>query len=151
MCIMTSSPSLTLEEFVEVQQLRCIVDNLPPGYKQLCVGYFDDIRFSDEDCMEASTEPFLTERLGLSKPPQLVYYTLRFGADDTFKCAQVYVLLHDEDVRRDEVCNARFQMGMRWWEDELGNDRHDFHPQTMVSAFPPTWAGGRRGCDGEYA
>lgn len=138
MCMTTCSPSLTSEELEEVQMIRRYVDGLPPGYTQLCVGNLYDVEFSDEQYLERCTEPFLSEKLGLKKPPVLVYFTMRFSQDDVFKCAQVYVLFHDEDVRRDEVCIARLQMGMRWWEDELGNDLHDSHPPTMLHAFHPT-------------
>lgn len=115
-------------------------------YHQLCVGEIEvsDPAHSHEDWLE----PHISSLLHLMFKPLLVFYTERYvGQTDVLRCVHVYFLLHDYDVSRDEVCRLRFAHGFRWWEDELGNGNAHFHPQEMISLFPPTWSGGRDGCD----
>jgi hypothetical protein len=131
----------------ECQKMTQFLSGLPPGYLQLLVGYFDEPEYSDADHLEKVMESLLSDKLGLKREPHMVYMVQRFDKDGAFEWAQVYFLLHEEDVRRDDVCHKRMEMGMRWWEDELGNDRHAFHPNTVLRIFPSTWPGGKRGCD----
>lgn len=151
-------PSLPTQETLlgaadECEKMTQFLSGLPPGYRQLCVWYLYDpefINLTNEALQQQRpmVETSLSEMLSLSKPPVMVYSTPKFsGETGGFECTQVYFLLHDDDIQRDDVCHTRFQLGIRWWEDELGNDRHELHPQTILRVFPSTWPGGKRGCD----
>jgi len=33
----------------------------------------------------------------------------------------------------------RLQMGIRWWEDVLGNGNGELYPETCLAKYPKTW------------
>ena len=49
----------------------------------------------------------------------------------------VFFLVHSEDVIKFAI--PRLQMGIRWWEDVLGNGHGDIYPQEILNKYPCLW------------
>ena len=49
----------------------------------------------------------------------------------------LFFYIHDDDVSKFAV--PRLQMGIRWWEDVLGNGNGKLYDQDVLEAYPNTW------------
>jgi hypothetical protein len=49
----------------------------------------------------------------------------------------VFFYVHDEDI--DKFAIPRLSMGIRWWEDVLGNGNGVLYPQEVLTKYPKTW------------
>ena len=102
------------------------------GYSQV-VAWPGTLVGEDE---EEAFNAFLVETFALTQPPRLI------GEVPTNDGERVDVLfiIHDADIARFAV--PRFEWGMRWLEDVLGNDARrgitTYTPRTL-SAYPPAW------------
>ena len=45
--------------------------------------------------------------------------------------------VHDEDIQKFAV--PRLMVGIRWWEDVLGNGNGVLYPQEILDKYPKTW------------
>ena len=48
-----------------------------------------------------------------------------------------FFYVHDEDI--DKFAIPRLSMGIRWWEDVLGNGNGVLYPQEVLTKYPKTW------------
>lgn len=49
----------------------------------------------------------------------------------------VFLSIHKDDLGKAAV--PRLQMGMRWWEDVIGNGNHRIYPKEIIEKYPKTW------------
>ena len=49
----------------------------------------------------------------------------------------LFFRIHDEDVTKFAV--PRLLVGIRWWEDVLGNGNGVLYPQETLEKYPKTW------------
>lgn len=49
----------------------------------------------------------------------------------------VFFLVHEDDISTFAV--PRLQMGIRWWEDVLGNGHGNIYPQEVLNKYPRLW------------
>lgn len=49
----------------------------------------------------------------------------------------LFFYIHNDDIVRFAV--PRLQMGIRWWEDVLGNGHGNIYPQEVLDKYPKTW------------
>ena len=57
--------------------------------------------------------------------------TLTGGRNDLF------FYIADDDIGKFAV--PRLQMGIRWWEDVLGNGNGKLYPEEILEKYPKTW------------
>ena len=48
----------------------------------------------------------------------------------------VFFYIHDDDIGKFSI--ARLSLGIRWWEDVLGNGNMRLYPQSLLSKYPFT-------------
>ena len=49
----------------------------------------------------------------------------------------LFFYIHDDDIGKFAV--PRLSMGVRWWEDVLGNGNGKLYDQDVLDAYPATW------------
>lgn len=49
----------------------------------------------------------------------------------------VFFYVHDDDIMKFSV--PRLSLGIRWWEDVLGNGNGELYPQNVLANYPKTW------------
>lgn len=49
----------------------------------------------------------------------------------------LFFRVHDEDIQKFAV--PRLVVGIRWWEDVLGNGNGVLYPQEVLDRYPKTW------------
>jgi len=49
----------------------------------------------------------------------------------------VFFYIHDDDIMKFSV--PRISIGVRWWEDVLGNGNGELYPQNVLAKYPKTW------------
>lgn len=112
--------------------LRTGLRDAEAGYSQVVAWPGTLVREDEEQALA----DFLVETFGLTQPPRII------GEVPTNHGERVDALfiIHDADITRFAV--PRFEWGMRWLEDVLGNDRRrgitTYTPRTM-SEYPPQW------------
>ena len=56
---------------------------------------------------------------------------------DTGGRNDVFFFVHDDDIMKFAV--PRLQIGIRWWEDVLGNGNGVLYPENVLAKYPKTW------------
>lgn len=51
----------------------------------------------------------------------------------------VFFYIEDKDIIKFAI--PRLRMGIRWWEDVLGNHNEHIYPKEIVEKYPNTWKG----------
>ena len=59
------------------------------------------------------------------------------GCTETGGSYDIFFYIHDEDISKFAV--PRLQMGIRWWEDVLGNGNGKLYPQHILETYKKTW------------
>lgn len=59
------------------------------------------------------------------------------GEPDTGGRNDVFFYVHDEDVEKFAI--PRLRMGIRWWEDVLGNGGGVLYTQEVLDKYPKKW------------
>jgi len=49
----------------------------------------------------------------------------------------LFFFIHDDDIQKFSV--PRFQYGIRWWEDVLGNGNDVLYSEEVLNKYPKTW------------
>ena len=49
----------------------------------------------------------------------------------------LFFRIHDEDIQK--FAAPRLKVGIRWWEDVLGNGNGHLYPQAILEKYPKTW------------
>ncbi|MCM1233602.1 MAG: hypothetical protein NC489_26105 [Ruminococcus flavefaciens] len=49
----------------------------------------------------------------------------------------IFMMIHNDDIMKFAV--PRLQMGIRWWEDVLGNGHGNIYPQEVLNKYPRLW------------
>lgn len=49
----------------------------------------------------------------------------------------LFFLVHSDDIPKFAI--SRLQMGIRWWEDVLGNGHGNIYPQEVLNKYPRLW------------
>jgi len=49
----------------------------------------------------------------------------------------LFFYIADKDISKFAV--PRLQMGIRWWEDVLGNGNGKLYPREILEKYPKTW------------
>lgn len=65
--------------------------------------------------------------------------TDKFGnpVEDTGGRHDVFFKVHDDDVMKFAI--PRLKLGIRWWEDVIGNENHTIYPESIQKKYPKTW------------
>ena len=62
---------------------------------------------------------------------------------DTPECTEtggrndLFFYIHDDDIGKFAV--PRLSMGIKWWEDVLGNGQGKLYPTEILEKYPKTW------------
>jgi len=59
------------------------------------------------------------------------------GEEGTGGRSDLFFRVHDEDVMKFAV--PRLMVGIKWWEDVLGNGNGELYPQEILEKYPKTW------------
>ena len=59
------------------------------------------------------------------------------GEEGTGGRNDLFFRIHDEDIQKFAV--PRISIGVRWWEDVLGNGNGELYPQAILEKYPKTW------------
>ena len=59
------------------------------------------------------------------------------GVQGTGGRNDLFFYIHDEDIMKFAV--KRLALGIRWWEDVLGNGNGVLYPETILNKYPQTW------------
>jgi hypothetical protein len=59
------------------------------------------------------------------------------GEEGTGGRSDLFFRVHDEDVMKFAV--PRLMVGIKWWEDVLGNGNEELYPQEILEKYPKTW------------
>jgi hypothetical protein len=59
------------------------------------------------------------------------------GVEGTGGRNDLFFRIHDEDIQKFAV--PRISIGVRWWEDVLGNGNEELYPQGILEKYPKTW------------
>ena len=104
-------------------------------YNQLCV--LQGTIMPDGGAKELET--FFKDEMGVKVKFETEVKTL----PDTPECTEtggrndIFFYIHDDDIGNFAV--PRLQMGIRWWEDVLGNGNGKLYDNDVLEAYPNTW------------
>ena len=59
------------------------------------------------------------------------------GCTETGGRNDIFFYIHDDDIGKFAV--PRLQMGIRWWEDVLGNGNGKLYSKEFLSTYKKTW------------
>jgi hypothetical protein len=59
------------------------------------------------------------------------------GEEGTGGRSDLFFRVHDEDVMKFAV--PRLVVGIKWWEDVLGNGNGELYPEEILKKYPKTW------------
>ena len=59
------------------------------------------------------------------------------GEEGTGGRNDLFFRVHNDDVQKFSV--PRLLVGIRWWEDVLGNGNGVLYPQEILTKYPKTW------------
>jgi len=59
------------------------------------------------------------------------------GVADTGGRNDIFFYISDSDISK--FATARLSMGIRWWEDVLGNGNEKIYPEEIISKYSKTW------------
>ena len=48
-----------------------------------------------------------------------------------------FFYVHNDDIKHFAV--PRLSMGIRWWEDVVGNNSHNIYPKEIIEKYKSTW------------
>jgi hypothetical protein len=104
------------------------------NYNQLCVW---EGTLVGEDLIN-DFEKFFNEEMGVRVKFSEEVKTLPTPYEEgTGGRNDVFFYIHDEDVMKFAV--PRMTMGIRWWEDVLGNGNGVLYPESCLAKYPKTW------------
>lgn len=104
------------------------------NFNQLCVW---EATIVGDDLINDFTK-FFEEEMGVRVKFSEEVKTLPTpGVPDTGGRNDVFFYIHDDDIMKFAV--PRLQMGIRWWEDVLGNGNGELYPQNVLAKYPKTW------------
>ncbi len=84
-------------------------------------------------------EAFFKNEMGVTVKFETEVKTL----PDTPECTEtggrndLFFYIADDDIGKFAV--PRLQMGIRWWEDVLGNGNGKLYPEEILEKYPKTW------------
>ena len=84
-------------------------------------------------------EAFFKNEMGVTVKFETEVKTL----PDTPECTEtggrndLFFYIADDDIGKFAV--PRLQMGIRWWEDVLGNGNGKLYPREILEKYPKTW------------
>ena len=101
-------------------------------FNQLCV-WPGTIVGKDEI---AALEAFFKDEMGVTIKYETEVKTL---PDETGPGGRndLFFYIHDDDIGKFAV--PRLSMGVRWWEDVLGNGNGILYDEDVLKAYPATW------------
>lgn len=83
-------------------------------------------------------EKFMLEDVGARVKYEAEIKTLPTDGDpETGGRNDLFFYVHDDDIMKFSV--PRLGMGIRWWEDVLGNGGGVLYPQEVLTKYPKTW------------
>lgn len=59
------------------------------------------------------------------------------GEPNTGGRNDVFFYVHDDDIMKFSI--PRLSLGIRWWEDVLGNGNGELYPEIVLAKYPKTW------------
>ena len=59
------------------------------------------------------------------------------GCTETGGRNDLFFYIHDDDIGKFAV--PRLSMGIKWWEDVLGNGNGKLYDEDVLNAYPTTW------------
>ena len=79
---------------------------------------------------------FFKDKMGVTVKYETEVKTL---ADETGPGGRndLFFYIADDDIGKFAV--PRLQMGIRWWEDVLGNGNGKLYPEEILEKYPKTW------------
>ena len=105
-------------------------------FNQLCV--LQGTLLPEENGVE-ELENFFKEKFGVTVKFETQVKTL----PDTPECTEtggrndLFFYIADDDIGKFAV--PRLQMGIRWWEDVLGNGGGNLYTEEFLERYPKTW------------
>ena len=103
-------------------------------FNQLCVW---EATIVGDDLIKDFTK-FFKEEMGVRVKFSEEVKTLPTpNVPDTGGRNDVFFYVHDDDIMKFAV--PRLQMGIRWWEDVLGNGNGELYPENVLANYPKTW------------
>lgn len=83
-------------------------------------------------------ENFMSDDIGVRVKYETEIKTLPTdGEPDTGGRNDLFFYIHDDDIMKFAV--PRLGMGIRWWEDVLGNGGGVLYTQEVLTKYPKTW------------
>jgi hypothetical protein len=83
-------------------------------------------------------ENFMLENVGVRVKYMEEVKTLPTpGEEGTGGRNDVFFYIHDKDISKFAL--PRLSMGIRWWEDVLGNGNGVLYSQEVLTKYPKTW------------
>ena len=84
-------------------------------------------------------EAFFKNEMGVTVKFETEVKTLpdKPGCTETGGRNDVFFYIADDDIGKFAV--PRLQMGIRWWEDVLGNGNGKLYPEEILEKYPKTW------------
>ena len=83
-------------------------------------------------------EKFMLEDVGARVKYETEIETLPTnGEPETGGRNDLFFYIHDDDIMKFAV--PRLSMGIRWWEDVLGNGGGVLYKQEVLTKYPKTW------------
>ena len=107
-------------------------------FNQLCVGpgtVVGDSKKVQEDFVK-----FFKDELGVTVKYETEVKTLPDPGDLGMKTGgrnDIFFYIADDDIGKFAV--PRFSMGVRWWEDVLGNGNGKLYPTEILEKYNKTW------------
>jgi hypothetical protein len=83
-------------------------------------------------------EKFMLEDVGARVKYETEIETLPTdGVPETGGRNDLFFFIHDDDIMKFSV--PRLSMGIRWWEDVLGNGGGVLYKEEVLTKYPKTW------------
>lgn len=106
------------------------------NFNQLCVWPGTLMPEGTQEEAITKFEGFFTEKLGVTIKFADQCKTLP-GMGGEGGRNDVFFYIADEDAMKFSI--PRMQLGIRWWEDVLGNGHGKIYPEEILNKYPKTW------------
>ena len=106
-------------------------------FNQLCV--WPGVVVGDSKKVQEDFVKFFRDELGVAVKYETEVKTL----PDNPECTEtggrndLFFYIADKDISKFAV--PRLRMGIRWWEDVLGNGNGKLYPEEILEKYPKTW------------